>query len=309
MLTLAACTSSRTVTPTTTVPSKPKPLPVVDVSATPTGWVPVADGDVQISVPATWWVLYNSGCPTGSPPGEVLVNPFAACPAGGAGGQGPKNVVWLTEMAGLAIGFEHPNVINISGFSVYGHLGTYVVPSLSLQVAFSGPLSQRVLHTLSRSPRTVALAPGPAPAVPSSWRSVTFGGLRFSVPPRWIVQRTDRWGICGSDVVALSRGVILDSDQKHSPAACPPMPQFAVTPSEGVRVDLVGAHDPTGSFSEGGTCLHRGDVTTCPSSTPNFSTLLLRVTKRRRSKPVYVAIGLAGNGMIARTILYSLRPA
>ena len=40
-----------------------------------------------------------------------------------------------------------------------------------------------------------------------------------------------------------------------------------------------------------------------------MSTLLLRVTKRRRSKPVYVAIGLAGNGMIARTILYSLRPA
>ena len=28
-----------------------------------------------------------------------------------------------------------------------------------------------------------------------------------------------------------------------------------------------------------------------------------------RSKPVFVSIGLAGNGMVARTILYSLRAA
>ena len=33
----------------------PTKLPVVDLSATPAGWVPVAYGDAQISVPATWW--------------------------------------------------------------------------------------------------------------------------------------------------------------------------------------------------------------------------------------------------------------
>jgi hypothetical protein len=86
---LAACTSSGAPSTTT------KPVPAVDLSATPTGWVPVADGDVQISVPATWSVLYNS-CPTGSPPGEVLVNPANTyCPAFGQGG--PKNVVWLVS--------------------------------------------------------------------------------------------------------------------------------------------------------------------------------------------------------------------
>jgi hypothetical protein len=35
----------------------PTRLPVVDLSATPAGWVAVADGDVQISVPPTWGPL------------------------------------------------------------------------------------------------------------------------------------------------------------------------------------------------------------------------------------------------------------
>jgi hypothetical protein len=38
-----------------------------------------------------------------------------------------------------------------------------------------------------------------------------------------------------------------------------------------------------------------------------YSILVLRVTVPRRAKPVVVSIGLAGSGMVARTILYSLR--
>src|SRR5208282_5717212 len=70
MLTLAACASSQTSgPPRTTVPSTTTTAPLngdvisttaVDLSATPTDWVPVADGDVQISVPTTWRVLYHS---------------------------------------------------------------------------------------------------------------------------------------------------------------------------------------------------------------------------------------------------------
>jgi hypothetical protein len=36
---------------------------------------------------------------------------------------------------------------------------------------------------------------------------------------------------------------------------------------------------------------------------------MLKVTASSLRKPVYVSIGLAGNGMVARTILYSLRAA
>ena len=46
-----------------------------------------------------------------------------------------------------------------------------------------------------------------------------------------------------------------------------------------------------------------------PRSSPDYSILVLRVTVPGRSKPVFVSIGLAGNGVIARTILYSLRAA
>jgi len=55
---------------TSTTGNHSKTLPSVDLSATPAGWVPVADGDAQMSVPAAWSVLYNSGCPTGSPSGR-----------------------------------------------------------------------------------------------------------------------------------------------------------------------------------------------------------------------------------------------
>jgi hypothetical protein len=139
-LALAACTSSQTVvltTTTTTTVATTKPLPAVDASATPGGWMPVAFGDAQISVPSTWRVLYNSSeCPTGSPQGEVLVNPqLAICRNEGAGSQGPKTMVWLNLLTKLGSGYKHRTVI--SGFSVYDDLGTYFVPSLRLQFGAS----------------------------------------------------------------------------------------------------------------------------------------------------------------------------
>jgi len=82
-VTLTVFTSSQTFA-ATTVPTTAKALPAVDLSATPAGWVPVTFGKAQLSVPATWWVLYDSPlCPTGSPTGEVFVNPppgVFACP-------------------------------------------------------------------------------------------------------------------------------------------------------------------------------------------------------------------------------------
>lgn len=78
-LAVAACSSAQTVPPTTQngVPPTTQPPPAVDVSATPVGWVPVAYGDAQVSVPASWYVLYRSPpCYFGHPRGEVFVNPL-----------------------------------------------------------------------------------------------------------------------------------------------------------------------------------------------------------------------------------------
>jgi len=55
-------------------------------------------------------------------------------------------------------------------------------------------------------------------------------------------------------------------------------------------------------------CLEVHRLTVCPSATPEYSILFLRVTVPGREKPFFVSIGLAGDGTVARTILYSLRP-
>jgi len=73
-LTLAACSTSQTVPPTTEtgIPPTTQPVPAVDLSATPAGWVPVDYGDAQVSVPATFFVLYP-GCGTVSASSGALV--------------------------------------------------------------------------------------------------------------------------------------------------------------------------------------------------------------------------------------------
>lgn len=309
--------------------SDTKQPPVVDLSATPTGWVPVAFGNAQISVPATWWVLYNSPpCPTGSPPGEVFVNPLPGvfhCPPDTA--PGPSTAVRLgppTSPQSDVLGY--PEVIN--GIAVYpyptGPRSSYLVPVLAVQITVDGPLGSRVLHTLTRSPRTQALASGPAPPVPLSWRSVSFAGLRFSVPAGWSVTRTsgaaDGLGNpCATPGVAfpnneaslLSYGVTLSTDQHLLPPNACGLRTFDAPqpPMDGVQVDS-GPHiqfHVTLSFSK--HCLHIHGLTACPATSLPYSILVLRVTVPGRSKPVYVSIGLAESGMIARTILYSLHSA
>jgi hypothetical protein len=324
-LALAACSSSPTVSPMTT--TVPKPLLAVDLSATPTGWVPVADGDAQISVPATWWVVYNSGCPTGSPPGEVLVTQeFSWCPAETAGSEAPRTVVWLTLLARLGNDYKHPSIIN--GFSVYDDRDSYFVPSLGLQVSLSGPLGQRVLHTLTRAPRDVALASGPAPSAPSSWRSVSYAGLRFSVPSGhsqtrrgvtlpadWTINQTSETpglgAICRMSGVAFpSTTVTLSTDAHPLPIYyCPSIPPTPQQPENGVQVDSGSRVNFQVALSFSTHCLHLRGLTACPATSPAYSIIVLKVTVPGRSKPVYVSIGLAGNGMIARTIQYSLRAA
>jgi len=61
--TIAACTNSTAPGIVRSMPvalntAPPTKLPVVDLSATPAGWVPVAYGDAQVSVPPSFPVVY-----------------------------------------------------------------------------------------------------------------------------------------------------------------------------------------------------------------------------------------------------------
>ena len=295
-------------------------------STVPVGWVPVAFGNAQIAVPGSWSVLYDApDCPIGKGPGELFVNPYETnC---NPSAKTPTNWVMLSPL----LVFNHKNykaeVIN--GITVYnpspnsGRTPILEVPSLGVSIWAQGPLAQRVLHTLSRSPRTVALASGPAPVVPSSWQSVSFAGLHFSVPADWPINRTQTTpNLGGSDCQAqgaafFSTVVTLSTDTfPLIVATCLYSPQTLRSPPNAVQVDSgsrwassapVSQSKPPVSFST--HCLHLHGLTACPATSPAYSILVLKVAVPGRSKPVYVSIGLAGNGMTARTILYSLRPA
>jgi hypothetical protein len=302
----------------------PTKLPVVDLSATPKGWVPVAYGDAQVSVPATWNVLFNL-CDSGSSVGDVYLNPGGGfCHAQGR----PKGKTTITllpvtdgEFQGSPSSQGQRSVINgISVYALYnyGHgpyVGTdYLVPSLGVEIATEGPLARRVVDTLTRSPRAVAIASGPAPAVPSSWRKLSFQGLAFAAPAEWPVEHTSTYywfisqtmcpGVGSKHVTPL---VVLSTDKSSAfclrTASSPPVPRDGLEISSEPRKPTVKALAPVFSTR----CFYMNDLRVCPATSPAYSILVLKVTVPGRSKPVIVSIGLAGNGTTARTILYSLR--
>jgi len=324
VLVLAACTSSPTVSPTTTtVP--PRPLHAVDLSATPTGWVPVAYGDAQISVPANFNVSYLvSQCVSLVPPGTVLVGSDSQSNCEPTTFRAKGTLVHFRVLTRNPKWWRHEKGIVVNGLVVYLGPGMdpylagygqeteandYVVPFLGIEVAAVGPLAQRVLRTLTPSPLAAVLTAGAAPTEPSSWRRVSFGGLKLPVPDTWRVRRTADLAACPPYPVVLFGGVILDTDQNYWPSVCPPTWSRPVRPSDGVRVDTwSGTRGFIESIEPGATCLRVNGLKVCPSGLV-YSVLLLRVTVPGLSKPVFVSIGLAGNGIVARTILYSLRAA
>src|ERR1035441_5116843 len=167
---LAVFTSSQTLFPTPTrfrVTSKP--LPAVDLSATAAGWVPVAFGDAQVSVPPDFPIAY---------PGQGF--PCKGALASGLGGllvdappgftlhclveRHPTMVFLVSIRKRLSVAFVRKSTM-LNGVRVYRlltaatYLGYYAA-SLGVEVIAQGPLAKRILATLTRSPRTMALASG-----------------------------------------------------------------------------------------------------------------------------------------------------
>jgi len=152
------------------------------------------------------------------------------------------------------------------------------------------------------------LAPGQPPPVPSTWQWLTFSGLRAAVPASWPVTRTSQWELCGPVTTDLTAAAaVLDTDQVLLEIPCLGPSALAISPSDGLRIDA-GNDNPTGSYLSGVRCFDIKGLSVCPSMAPAYGILLLRATGPGLAHPVAVSIGLAGNGAVARTILYSLRP-
>jgi hypothetical protein len=202
----------------------------------------------------------------------------------------------------------------------------YYAESLGVEVIAQGLLAKRILTTLTRSPRAVALASGSTPAVQSDWKTLTYQGLAFAAPAWWPVTRTlYNYGVdtpCASSPgVGFVNGgagggeVVLSTDRVLAAFPCAVWGnQGPVYPGDGVEVDagsktlselaMEGLHL---AFSKRCDVLH--GLTACPATSPAYSVLVLRVTVPGRATPVYVSIGHSGGGIVARTILYSLRAA
>ena len=229
-------------------------LPVVDLSVTPKGWVPVAYGDAQLSVPPGFPVAYpgqTSFCSgaSASGPGGLLVDTPLGETAHCVVERHPTMVYWASVPHPSSVAFEHirKKSVLLNGLRVFRiptavtYFG-YYAPSLGVQVITQGPLGQRILATLTRSPRTVALASGSAPAVPYDWRTVTFQGLAFAAPSSWPVSRTTvNLGIgqpCSAPGVALGDSQVdLSTDNRLGGYRCIYFGPIPEVPHNGIRVD------------------------------------------------------------------------
>ncbi|MGA2530158.1 MAG: hypothetical protein ABSG36_13475 [Acidimicrobiales bacterium] len=302
--------------------AKPSQMPRAagDLSATPTGWVSVAYKDAQVSVPRSFSVVY---------PNEQYCGVFASTGTIFLGAVAVSQVCLENQPPGAQATLVYMRSQYFSPGSLQGYksilrdgLRLYLVtvngargyysPALGMEVAANGPDALGVLSTFAPSPRRAVLAVGPASQPPRSWRSVDFDGLSFSVPSGWTVKRTNYTmgigQICSVSGVALggADSVVLSTDKRFFAVACPLIGQWPQLPVDGVQIDS-GPYAP--SITASPHCLSITALHACLAggTSYSYSILVLKVTVPRRSKPVYVSIGLAGNGTVARTILYSLK--
>jgi hypothetical protein len=288
----------------------------------PSGRVEVAYKDAQVAVPRSFSVIY---------PNEQFCSPFASTGTIFLGAVAMSQVCLDDEPPAVQVTLVYMRSQYFSPGSLQGYksilqdgLRLYLVtvsgahgyysPALGMEVAANGPDALGVLSTFAPAPRRAVLATGPAPQLPPSWRSVSFDGLSFSVPSGWTVKRTNYTSgigqICSVAGVALggADSVVLSTDKRFLAVACPLIGQFPQLPVDGVQIDS-GPYAP--SVTASSDCLSLKALHACVVGGASYlySILVLKVGVPGRSKPVLVSIGLADNGMVARTILYSLRAA
>jgi hypothetical protein len=311
-LVLVSCGGRTTAVPRLTV--------AVDTAATPLGWSPVAYGNAQVSVPSNWVIgLYE--CDFLSSGGTVwLDTPRPFRPVEGCAPGTNDNAVSIRPETVAPAGARRASVNGITVFWTGDE--SYAVPSLSVEVSTFGPMAGRILRTLSRSPEAVALAPGPAPVVPSSWHRVSYGGVSLAVPSVWLNTNETEWsaGVCSpvvapdyADSVLFVSGTSMSPDHLCAAPQEPPVPE--VQPVDGVAIDP-GPYGPIQGDSDFASCLTIHGLPACPVTYDYYGAIVLSVRVPANPVPagvethrVAVEIGLAGNGMVARTILYSMRSA
>jgi len=284
----------------------------VDEAATPKGWVTVDYGYAQVSIPQPMWSR-PQGCAGGSYK-EVIAIDMGVTLAGTPTCQGPRGTTTLIFGNTTSTTDEAGKWIDLNGIRVYmSHLDAdpattvLTVPTLNVGVRASGPLAERVLGTLTVSPRFVALAKGDVPTIPHSWRRVSYGGLSIAVPDSWPRGFDDLWYECDENVLSFGMpGVVLDDGSAAAlGVSCSSQAPIFGAPSSGLMIDPGPSRFGLDRATVGSCQLING-LSVCPATSDPFGVLVLAVHVPGKIRPVEVDIGLTGSGETARTILYSI---
>jgi hypothetical protein len=318
-LTLLAGTSPGTTPrhgrgPATSPPGRTS-IPLADTAATPAGWVPVAFGSAQISVPSSWQLETTDGTSCGAQirgmafvARQIRDQTFRAM-----GCQLAPNVVSIGPAPRGPVPRPGPATQVVNGIAVTVAAAgpqswRYLVPELGVQVTARGPLARRVLATLTRSPLSVALAAGPALPAPRSWRWYSFGGVRFAAPPAWPELNSTPYG-CWPHLQAQAVALLTSRNTNMSCPAPPDTTGFGAG-QLGIEVDSGQAAASQGVQIEPAPCLRLHGLRACISQQPRgLGWLTLSAFPAGASKPTIVWIGLAGSGVVSREILDSIGPA
>jgi hypothetical protein len=265
-------------------------------------------------VPANWW--YDSQavgwCPDNPIPGLVVVGEDHlrknTCPH-----PAPAASFASIVSAGIEEITYHPlKPMLVNGIPVYVQAGglTYWVQSLDAYVHASGPFARRVLHTLTWSPLAVTKTQ-PTRPVPASWRWYSFAGLRFAAPPNLPrVTSDDIIEGCLQVVPGLAHEVFLTTATRAAVLRClGPLPEVSFIHYNDGIVVASGPYQSVKLPKKSQPCLNLHGLQACVTSWQYGGVLGLIVAVPGRSRPTLVEIGLAGNGMVAKTILDSLRAA
>jgi hypothetical protein len=293
-------------------PVTPRGIPLTDTSATPPGWVPVAYGDTQISVPADWRVADRPVCGRVGRGGYVILgrattrlsvrNPRCR--------QAPNMVAILPLPRPSASAARPTGVINgITVARVPSARGyvSYLVPRLHARVTARGPLAGRVLATLTRSPLSVVLAPGRDFPVPRGWTWRDFGGIRFAAPAGWRLERARIWVDCPRELPQAAVTLITATKGVMVSCAGPVLIAGSLTARPGVVVAAGPA--ATRDVPRGSPCRRLHGLRACYAEPIYLGGVLgMSVYVPGRRQPTVVEIGLAGNGAVARAIFDSIRP-
>jgi hypothetical protein len=209
---------------------------------------------------------------------------------------------------------SEPAIGAINGIPVVGGMSgrsglSYLVPGLHAGVTAHGPLARKIIGTLTRSPLAVMLERGPLLPVPGDWRWYEFAGIRFAAPGAWPLHRDDAWGDECSPVVP-QRLVFVRTAKVPDAPSCggddDTAGQAAATLGvlAGSGPEAIAPH-----FAGGSSCLRLHGLRVCMPAPDTISQRVTLTVSLPRRRPVIVEIGLAGNGVIPRTIFDSIRSA